>query len=99
MAQQVTLNAMKQLTLAEQDYRIALNAYSTWTGNEQLPKTFAEHEQSLPLAEHPDIAFLQSLQSIEAEKLQLTKYSQNKTQIFIWAPKQKKATKCRTTLC
>jgi|GEM_PF-1340574 outer membrane protein TolC len=76
MAQQVTLNAMKQLTLAEQDYRIALNAYSTWTGNEQLPKTFAEHEQSLPLAEHPDIAFLQSLQSIEAEKLQLTKYSQ-----------------------
>ncbi|WP_024851207.1 TolC family protein [Hydrogenovibrio kuenenii] len=76
MAQQASLNAMKLQTIAQQNYQIALNSYATWTGSKQLPAQFSETKQSLPLEEHPDIAFLQSLQSIESEKLKLTKFSQ-----------------------
>lgn len=76
MAQQSTLNAMKMLTKAQQDYQIALNRYASWTGSQQLPADFVEKKQSQPLEDHPDIAFLQGVQSIESEKLKLTKISQ-----------------------
>lgn len=76
MAQQASLNAMKLQTIAQQNYQIALNSYKTWTGRKQLPAHFSETKQSLPLEEHPNIAFLQTLRSIESEKLKLTKLSQ-----------------------
>jgi len=76
MAQQSTLNAMKQLTLARQNVQMAQDAFSSWTGKQNAPKAFSETLQNLDVNDHPTVTYLKALQSIENEKLQLTRYSQ-----------------------
>ncbi len=91
MAEQASLAAFKQLTLAQQNDQISLKDYKAWTNTQSLPANFSENKQTLPLMENPLIKVLSDRVSIENEKLSLAQKSRKKNPIIYLGSKTDKS--------